>query len=267
MADESMIRTLAKQAEAIWPQESRLYSRYALPAGAQILDVGCGTGEATLRLSAIFPGASRITGLDLMPELLSVAQKRLVERAIASGPEIRFEQGDGFNLPFDAASIDLLVCRHVTQLVPDPRQLLTEFRRVLRPGGWIHVLSEDYGMLHFPPRAGVDPDRLWHEAVVPFTAATGTDARIGRKTLPILRELGFSHTSVQYLTIDTERVPRETLAGIFIAWRDGYADTLAEHSNLDLTTIRQLFDAVIEGVRDPASYGVWQIPVVAGRKA
>ena len=267
MADESMIRTLANQAEAIWPQESRLYSRYALPAGAQILDVGCGTGEATLRLSAIFPGASRITGLDLMPELLSVAQGRLADLANGSGPEIRFEHGDGFNLPFDAASFDLLVCRHVTQLVPDPRQLLTEFRRVLRPGGWIHVLSEDYGMLHFPPRAGVDPDRLWHEAVVPFTAATGTDARIGRKTLPILRELGFSHTSVQYLTIDTERVPRETLAGIFIAWRDGYAETLAEHSALDLGTIRQLFDAVIEGVRDPASYGVWQIPVIAGRKA
>jgi ubiquinone/menaquinone biosynthesis C-methylase UbiE len=266
MADESMIRTLANQAEAIWPQESRLFSRYALPAGAQIVDVGCGTGEATLRLSAIFPGASRIIGLDLMPELLSVAQRRLGERAATSGPEIRFEQGDGFNLPFDEASIDLLVCRHVTQLVPDAGELLTEFRRVLRPGGWIHVLSEDYGMLHFPPRAGVDPDRLWHEAVVPFTAATGTDARIGRKTLPILRALGFSHTSVQYLTIDTERVPRETLAGIFIAWRDGYAEALAEHSKLGLTTIRQLFDAVIEGVLDPASYGVWQIPVVAGRK-
>ena len=94
MADESMIRTLANQAEAIWPQESRLYSRYALPAGAQILDVGCGTGEATLRLSAIFPGASRITGLDLMPELLNVAQRRLGERAPASGPEIRFKQVD-----------------------------------------------------------------------------------------------------------------------------------------------------------------------------
>jgi ubiquinone/menaquinone biosynthesis C-methylase UbiE len=267
MADESMIRTLAHQVEAIWPQESRLYSRYALPAGAEILDVGCGTGEATLRLSAIFPGASRITGLDLMPELLSVAQGRLGERATTSVPESRFEQGDGFDLPFDDESVDLLVCRHVTQLVPDAKQLLTEFRRVLRPGGWIHVLSEDYGMLHFPPRAGVDPDRLWHEAVVPFTAATGTDARIGRKTLPILRELGFSHTSVQYLTIDTERVPRETLAGIFIAWRDGYAEALAEHSKLELANIRQLFDAVIHGVLDPASYGVWQIPVVAGRKA
>lgn len=213
MADESMIRTLANQAEAIWPQESRLFSRYALPAGAQILDVGCGTGEATLRLSAIFQGASLITGLDLMPELLSLARQRLVDHGTSSGPEIRFEQGDGFHLPFEAASIDLLVCRHVTQLVPDAKQLLSEFRRVLRPGGWLHVLSEDYAMLHFPPRAGVDPDRLWHEAVVPFTTATGTDARIGRKTLPLLRELGFSHLSVQYLTVDTERVPRESWPG------------------------------------------------------
>lgn len=267
MADESMIRTLANQAEAIWPQESRLFSRYALPAGAQILDVGCGTGEATLRLSAIFQGASLITGLDLMPELLSLARQRLVDHGTSSGPEIRFEQGDGFHLPFEAASIDLLVCRHVTQLVPDAKQLLSEFRRVLRPGGWLHVLSEDYAMLHFPPRAGVDPDRLWHEAVVPFTTATGTDARIGRKTLPLLRELGFSHLSVQYLTVDTERVPREILAGIFIAWRDGYAEALAEHSQLDLVAVRQLFDAVIDGVRDPASYGVWHIPIVAGRKA
>jgi len=267
MADESMIRTLANQADAIWPQESRLYSRYALPAGARIVDVGCGTGEATLRLAAIFPGASLITGIDLMPELLSVAESRLRDQCLAPQPEIRFEQGDGFDLALEDASVDLVVCRHVTQLLPDPRALLTEFRRVLRPGGWLHLLSEDYGMLHFPVRNGVDPDRLWHEAVMPFTAATGTDARIGRITLPILRELGFSHSSIQYLTIDTERVPRDTLAGIFRAWRDGYAEALAEHSTLDLVTIRQLFDAIIDGVMDPNSYGVWQIPIIAGRKA
>jgi hypothetical protein len=39
------------------------------------------------------------------------------------------------------------------------------------------------------------------------------------------------------------------------------------HSALDVDTIRKLFDAVIDGVLDPASYGVWQIPVIAGRKA
>ena len=37
MADESMVRTLRHQIEAIWPQESALYARYALPAGARII--------------------------------------------------------------------------------------------------------------------------------------------------------------------------------------------------------------------------------------
>ena len=64
MADPAMIRTLRFQAEAAWPQESRLYARYALPAGARILDLGCGTGEATRRLSGLFPGAAEVIGVD-----------------------------------------------------------------------------------------------------------------------------------------------------------------------------------------------------------
>jgi len=76
MADESMLRTLRYQVEALWPQESKLFSRYGLPRGARILDLGCGTGEATLRLAAMFPGAESVVGVDLMPELLSVARQR-----------------------------------------------------------------------------------------------------------------------------------------------------------------------------------------------
>jgi ubiquinone/menaquinone biosynthesis C-methylase UbiE len=262
MADESMLRTLRFQIEAIWPQESRLFARYALPVDAHILDVGCGTGEATLRLAAMFPGAGLVCGVDVMPELLAVAQHQ--PPPIAGRMPV-FEQGDGYALRFADASFDLVVCRHVTQLLPEPERLLAELRRVLKPGGWLHVLSEDYGMLHFPTRNGVDPDRLWHEAVVPFTQSTGTDARIGRSTLPILRGLGFTHTSVQYLTIDTERVPREHLAGIFTAWRDGYVEVLAAAGRLSRTEVRAMFDAIIDTVNDPQAYGVWHVPVVAGR--
>jgi ubiquinone/menaquinone biosynthesis C-methylase UbiE len=262
MADESMLRTLRFQIEAIWPQESRLFARYALPVDACILDVGCGTGEATLRLAAMFPGAGRVCGVDVMPELLAVARR---QPAPIAGRTMVFEEGDGYALRFADASFDLVVCRHVTQLLPEPERLLTELRRVLKPGGWLHVLSEDYGMLHFPTRNGVDPDRLWHEAVVPFTKSTGTDARIGRATLPILRGLGFTHTSVQYLTIDTERVPREHLVGIFTAWRDGYVEALAAAGRLSRAEVRAMFDAIIDTVNDPQVYGVWHVPVVAGR--
>src|SRR5688572_30629177 len=43
MADESMVRTLAAQADAIWPQERWLFERYHLPEDATSLDAGCGT--------------------------------------------------------------------------------------------------------------------------------------------------------------------------------------------------------------------------------
>jgi len=55
MADESMVRNLDAQARAIWPQESALIQRYALPAHPKILDAGCGTGEAALRLASSAP--------------------------------------------------------------------------------------------------------------------------------------------------------------------------------------------------------------------
>lgn len=121
-------------------------------------------------------------------------------------------------------------------------------------------------MLHFPERDGVDPDRLWHRAVVPFTKATGTDARVGRRTLPMMRTLGFTHLGIQYLTLDTERVPREEFAGILTAWRDGYTAPLAAHSGMAVSEVRAMFDAIIATIHDPNGYGVWQVPVVAGRR-
>lgn len=275
MAHESMLRTLAHQIAAIWPQERRLFSRYALPAGARILDLGCGSGEASMRLCEIFPGAERVEGIDVLPEVVVAACSRAQASGRwqsegawgPSGPILTFAQGDGFALTQPDEYFDLVVCRHVTQAVPEPQHLLAEAIRVLKPGGWLHVLSEDYGMLHFPIRGGRDPDRLWHEAVVPFTRATGTDARIGRQTLPWLRTLGLTQLSIQYLTIDTETAPRNALAGIFIAWRDGYSEVLAQHSHLSVEEIRGLFSAIIETIEDAAGYGVWQVPVIAGQKS
>ena len=62
MADESMVRTLAAQASAIWPQEERLLARYELAPESRIADIGCGSGEITSRLAMLYPraGAHRL---------------------------------------------------------------------------------------------------------------------------------------------------------------------------------------------------------------
>lgn len=261
MADESMLRNLAAQAVAIWPQEEKFLDRYSLPPQAHIADIGCGSGEITVRLAARYPRAE-LVGVDILDS--SVAYARRQHAALA--PRVRFEQGDAFELHFADDHFDLIVCRHMTQAIPEPERVLAELLRICKPGGWLHVLSEDYGMIHLP--AGrLDPDRLWHEAVIPYTLSTGTDARIGRRTWSLMHQLGVKALQVDYVTVDTVRVPRATFAEIIGAWRDGYSEALAEHSALTLEEVRALFDQAIGSIIDPQQYALWQIPIVSGRKA
>jgi hypothetical protein len=139
-------------------------------------------------------------------------------------------------------------------------------KRIARPGGWVHVLSEDYGMLYMP--AGrVDPDRLWHEGVIPFTRATGTDARVGRRTWALMNDLGLTELRVNDIIVDTTRVSRDVFAAIIEAWRDGYTDAIATHTALSAAEVRELFDYSVETIRDPRKYAAWHIPIVSGRRA
>src|SRR6185503_4251804 len=75
MADESMVRNLTAQIEAIWPQELPLYRRYGLADDIAILDAGCGTGEAAVRLAALYPRA-RVLGVDILEQHLALARTR-----------------------------------------------------------------------------------------------------------------------------------------------------------------------------------------------
>src|SRR5882757_5848992 len=106
MADESMVRTLAAQAEAIWPQEEPIAARH--PPTGVVLDLGCGTGEITARFAERFPQASFV-GVDLEEPHLERARARCA----AFGSRVRFEVADAMALPYDDATLDLVVCRHV----------------------------------------------------------------------------------------------------------------------------------------------------------
>lgn len=257
MVHESMLRTLAAQAEAIWPQEQALLARYGLPDDARVLDAGCGTGEFAARVAACMPEAS-VLGVDLAEELLAVAR----QRHAALAPRLAFDRGDAYRLEHADGSFDLVACRHMLQAVPHPERVIAELWRLTRPGGVLHLLAEDYGMIH-APAGRLDPDRLWHEGVVRYTGATRTDARIGRNAFGILRALGVESPRVDYVTVDTQRVDRGTFAAIMTAWRDGYADAIAAHTPLAPAEVLALFDEFIGAIRDPDRYVAWQVPIVS----
>jgi len=256
MADESMVRTLAAQADAIWPQEEPI-AREVTPS--RILDVGCGTGEFTSRIARLFP-AARATGVDLIEASLELGRTRCAEL----GDRVTFQRADAFELPFPDAAFDFVACRHMLQAIPDAPRVLAELVRVLAPGGRLHVIAEDYGMIHIvSPK--VDLAKFWFDVPRAFGRATGTDLQIGRHVVGHLRALPVDDVRMRYIAVDTLRVPRETFAAIFEAWRDGYADAIVEQIGASASEVRAAFDATIAGIRDPEGFALWLVPLVTAR--
>jgi SAM-dependent methyltransferase len=260
MADESMVRNLAAQAEAIWPQEEPIFARHAARDGARWLDVGCGTGEITARLAGRFPAIS-IVGVDLEAAHLERARVRCA----AYGGRVEFQTGDALALPFPDASFDLVISRHLLQAVPFPKKSLAEMARVARKGARLHVLAEDYGMMWCHPTE-LDSDGFWQGLPQEFARAVGCDNHVGRKMFTLLTDLGLSEIAVDYAVVDTLRVPRDTFARIWEAWRDGYTDPLAEHTSMPRAEIERRWREMIECARDPRGYALWQVPIWSARK-
>ncbi len=159
---------------------------------------------------------ARVLGIDIIENHLEAARARCA----TLGERVAFENRSIFELGIPDAQFDLVVCRHVLQAVPHADRAIAELARVTKRGGWIHLIAEDYLMINFEPRR-LDPDDFWIEGPRRFGSATGTNMRIGRSTYGILRRLGLSNISVDYVVVDPLRVPRETFAAI---WRPGGTD-------------------------------------------
>jgi ubiquinone/menaquinone biosynthesis C-methylase UbiE len=259
MADESMVRNLDAQARAIWPQEIPLLRRYALPAEPIILDAGCGTGEGASRLAELFPRA-HVLGVDIVDDHLALARGRYANFA----PRLVFEHQSIFELQAADRSFDLTVCRHVLHSIPHADRVISELARVTRQGGYLHLIPEDYDMLHFQ-RTALDPRDFWHQAPPAFGERTGTNLFIGRDTFGILAAMKLEEIKVDYIVVDTVRVPRETFAAILEAWRDGYAESIGELTPVSSESAVAYFNQMIANIRDPLGYAVWMVPVVSAR--
>lgn len=106
-----------------------------LPANATVIDVGCGQGRLTLQLATINPEIY-IRGVDLSHDAITKA------RAYATGEgltNVEFFTGDAmeFVRALPAASVDLVIFAEVAFWYPEYAQLLKEFARVIRPGGFV----------------------------------------------------------------------------------------------------------------------------------
>ncbi len=130
----------------------------ALPA-TKVLEVGVGTGLALPH----YTRDKRITGIDLSTEMLEVARKRVAEEKLMHVDALL--EMDAEATIFEDASFDVAVAMFVASVVPNPRKLMTEMRRVVRPGGTIFCVN------HFRAERG---PRWWVEsAMAPLSRRLG----------------------------------------------------------------------------------------------
>ncbi|MEE9141874.1 MAG: SAM-dependent methyltransferase, partial [Gammaproteobacteria bacterium] len=78
----------------------------------------------------------------------------------------------------------------------------------------------------------------------------------------MLRECGVRDIRINYLCADTLRVPRDTLAEIIIAWRDGFSEPIGRHSRFSEAEARERMDDIIDTINNPDGYFVWLVPVI-----
>ena len=251
MEAESMRGTLAAQAEVIWPAERAILERRYGRRLGRVLDLACGTGEILRRLRDEFDCAPAI-GIDLFDGHLRHAVPPVV-------------RGDGYALPFREGSFDLVLVRHVLQALPDPVGLLAEARRVLVPGGRIHVVAEDYLGLFFDTD---DPaiENHFPEVQPLFRARGGTDLYQGRRAPRQLRDAGFNEVRVDPLFVDNRSADRGAFERIFRYWGEGYAATLAGLTGAPVEEMERRFAQMAANAADPDRYCAWLLFALDGRK-
>jgi SAM-dependent methyltransferase len=106
--------------------------------GATLLDLGCGDGVFTERI-ARHVGAGSVLGLELIEPLAEAAEARGIEVHRADLAE---------KLPFEDASIDVVHSNQVIEHLPGTDHFMREIRRVLRPGGYAVVSTNNLASLH-----------------------------------------------------------------------------------------------------------------------
>ena len=101
------------------------------PPGSRVLDAGCGNGKCT---ETLLDTGAVVTGVDFSPSAVESCRSRFGSKAV-------FEVADLRDLPFEDGSFDVVLAQHSLEHISSESEhlALSEFRRVLKPGGLLYL--------------------------------------------------------------------------------------------------------------------------------
>lgn len=165
-----------------------LATNLELHPGERLLEIGCGVGAVLSQIGRTHPDV-QLCGIDISPEQIDGARRHLENQGIH---DVELVVGDGAALPWPSAHVDRVRMVWVMEHVRDPVAVLEEARRVLKPGGTIHITETDYASLQISP-----PDPAITAMLNAFIAHFNRhgNAHAGPTLGPLLEQAGFQQVS------------------------------------------------------------------------
>ena len=134
----------------------RVIEELDIPPGAEVLEVGAGTGTSF----PAYPSHCEVTGIDLAPDMLSRAQRKIRDNGWT---HLKVLEMNALDLEFPDDTFDYVMAFHVVTVVPDPVRMIAEAQCVCKPGGNIVIVNHftsDFPLLGSLTEA-LDPLTRW----------------------------------------------------------------------------------------------------------
>lgn len=230
--------------------EYNIFQNINFSTSKNILEVGCGVGAQTEILLRRFP-KTHVTGVDLNDKQLEAAKKFLGSR-----PELKnrydLKLMSGADLKFEANSFDGAYLCWILEHVPNPAQILSEVRRVLRPGSEI-VVTEVMNSSFFLDPYSPNVWKYWM-AFNDYQYDHAGDPFVGAKLGNLLTQVGYQQVRTEVKTWHFDnRQPAQRKQAIHY-WTDlllSAADQLVKEKYVDAEVVAKTKEELDKVSNDP----------------
>ncbi|RZU31766.1 methyltransferase family protein [Blastococcus saxobsidens] len=154
--DKDAVAALPDRAVESFAGVANPFAPRLLAPGDRVVDIGSGAGFDTFLAAQQVGPTGSIVGVDMTPEMLEKSTATAAELGLE---QVEFRAGLAESLPVEDSWADVVISNGVINLCADKRTVLSEIRRVLKPGGWLQFADIANG-LPVPEGALRDID-LW----------------------------------------------------------------------------------------------------------
>ncbi|MEO1555586.1 MAG: class I SAM-dependent methyltransferase [Pseudomonadota bacterium] len=211
----------------------RLFAQAAIAPGAHALDIGCGPGDVTFRLSRAVGPQGRVIGLDLNAAALERARSRAVDSSFTN---TAFVEQDLFDFAKDCPKFDVVTCRRVLMYLPDQAKAAETFFNLLKPSGILIVQEHDTTMRHpAGDRPLADQAQRW---IWDTVRSEGANLGTGFDLHSLLAKTGFSNIRViAEAVVETPDQAAETVEIVRVMLPRIEAAGIATANEIDIETL------------------------------